>query len=160
MKRWLLWFLLAPQFFLLGGLWRDAGLPPLDVGVLLCLFLAVFADRAALPWLLLGAAIGRALVDEAGLAVQILVLGIPVGILLPLRSLFHGQRWVWQATAAALCAIAIPKLAGLCGSVFTQPSQSASFDLSSVGWAALLVPPLLSVLRRLPPLALFEEVDE
>ncbi len=45
MRRWLLWFLLAPQFFLLGGLWRDAGLPPLDVGVLLCLYLAVFADR-------------------------------------------------------------------------------------------------------------------
>lgn len=155
-----MWFLLAPQFFLLGGLWRDAGLPPLDVGVLLCLYLAVFADRGALPWLLLGAAIGRALVDEAGLAVQILVLGIPVGLLLPLRGLFHGQRWAWQAAAAVLCAVAIPKLAGLCGRVFTQPSQSASSDLVSVVWAALLVPPLLSLLRWLPPLSLFEEADE
>jgi hypothetical protein len=155
-----LWFLLAPQFFLLGGLWRDAGLPPLDVGVLLCLYLALFAQRRALPWLLLGIAVGRALVDEAGLAVQILVLGIPVGLLLPLRGLLHGHRWLWQAAAAALCAVAIPKLAGLCGRVFTQPSQSASFDLLSVVWAALLVPPLLSLLRWLPPLVQFEEADE
>lgn len=157
MKRWLLWFLIAPQFFLLSGLWRDLGLPPLDVGVLLCMFLAMFAERGALPWLLLGAAAGRSIVDEAGLPVQLLVLGIPVAVLLPLRSWFFGQRWAWQAGAAALCAIAIPKLAGLFGRVFQQPSQSATLDLVSVVWAALLLPPLLSLLRWLPPLAAFEE---
>jgi hypothetical protein len=156
-RRWLFWYLLAPQFFLLAGLWRDLGLPPLDVGVLLCMFLAIFADRRALPWLLLGAAAGRAIVDEAGLPVQLLVLGIPVAVLLPLRSLFFGQRWAWQAGAAAVCSIAIPKLAGLFGRVFDQPSQSATLDLVSIVWAALLLPPLLSVLRWLPPLAAFEE---
>lgn len=159
MKRWLWWFLLAPQSFLFAGLWRDCGLPPLDASGLLCLFFVVAADRRALPGLLLGAAAGRAIVDEAGLAVQILVLGIPVAVLLPLRSLFFGQRWVWQATAAALCAVAIPKLAGLLGRWFDQPSQSASFDLVGIVWAALLLPPLLSLVRLLPPFAAFVEED-
>ena len=157
MRRWILWFLLAPHCFLAAGFWRDAGLPPLDAAVLLCLFLAFFADRAALPWLLLGAAVGRALVDEASLPVQILVLGVPVAVLLPLRSLFFGQRWLWQAIAASACAVAVPRLAGLCGRLFDQPSAGAHLDGWDVLWAALLLPPLLFVLRRVPPFAAFEE---
>ena len=157
MRRWLWWFVLAPQTFLLAGFWRDAGMPPLDVAVLVCLFLAFFADRRAVPWLLFGAALGRALVDEASLAVQILVLGVPVAVLLPLRGLFFGQRWLWQAIAAAACAVAVPKLAGFFGHLFHQPSASAQLDGYSVMWAALLLPPLLWVVRRLPPFAAFEE---
>ena len=99
MKRWVLWFLLAPQTWLLGGVWRDAGLPPFEVGVLACLHLAFFAERAAVPWLLLGMAIGRCLVDEATLPLHLLVLGIPVAVLLPLRTLFFGQSLVWQVLA-------------------------------------------------------------
>lgn len=155
--RWLWWFALAPQAFLVAGFWRDAGLPPLDVSVLLCLFLAFFADRRALPWLLLGGALGRALVDEASLPVQVLVLGVPVAVLLPVRSLFFGQGWLWQAVAAAACAVAVPRLAGLCGRLFEQPSASAQLDGMAVLWAALLLPPALAVLRRLPPFAAFEE---
>lgn len=158
MKRWVLWFLLAPQAHLLAGLWRDAGLPPFDMGVFWCLFLAFFAERGAVPWLLLGGAIGRALVDEAALPVQILVLGLPIAVLLPLRTLFFGQRWLWQAVAAALCAIVIPKLAGLFGSWFDQPSASAHLDGMVVVWSALLLPPLLACARRLPPCRAFEEV--
>lgn len=157
MRRWLLWFVLAPQGFLLAGLWRDAGLPPIDMAVLACLFLAFFADRRALPWLLLTLAMGRTLVDEAALPVQILVLGVPVAVLLPLRALFFGQRWLWQAAAAALCAVAIPKLAGLCGRLFEQPSAGAALHGMNVVWSALLLPPLLAVLRRLPPCRQFEE---
>lgn len=156
--RWLLWFVLLPQAFLLAGFWRDAGLPPLDVAVLLCLYLAFFAERQALPWLLLGAALGRALVDEAALPVQILVLGVPTAALLPLRRLFSGQHWLWQTIVAAVCAVAVPRLAGLCGRLFDQPSASAHLDGMSVLWAALLLPPLLAILRRLPPLRAFEEV--
>ena len=44
MKRWLLWFLLVPQGFLLAGFLSDLGLPPLDMAVLSCLFLAWFAQ--------------------------------------------------------------------------------------------------------------------
>lgn len=158
MRRWLLWFLLVPQGFLLAGFWRDVGLPAIDAAVLCCLFLALFADRNALPWLLLGVAIGRALVDEASLPVQILVLGVPTAVLVPMRRLFSGQHWAWQALAASLCAVTIPKLAGLCGRLFDQPSASAHLDGYAVLRAALLVPPLLFVVRRLPPCRYFSEV--
>ena len=114
---------------------QDLGLPPLNMAVLSCLYLSWFAQRSALPFLLLGVAIGRTLVDEATLPVHILVIGIPVALLLPLRSLFVAQRWLWQAVAAALLAVAVPKL------------------------AALLLPPLLTVLRFLPPFAGFTEPD-
>ena len=157
MTRWLWWFLLAPQAWLLGGVWRDAGLPPVDIGVLACLYLGFFAERAAVPWLLLGAAIGRALVDEASLPVQLLVLGVPVAVLLPARALFFGHRWAWQAAAAAVCAVVLPKLAGLCGAWFDQPSASGALHGATVLWSALLVPPLLALVRRLPPCAGFEE---
>lgn len=158
MRRWLWWFLLAPQAHLLAGIWRDAGLPAFDMAVLWCVFLAFFAERAAVPWLLLGAALGRALVDEATLPVQILVLGVPVAVLLPLRPVFFGQRWLWLATSAAVCAILVPKLAGLFGRWFDQPSASSHLDGVSVVWSALLVPPLVLLLRCLPPCRAFEEV--
>jgi hypothetical protein len=155
--RWFWWYLLVPQGFLLAGFLSDLGLPALDMAVLACLFLAWFADRAALPFLLLGVAAGRTLVDEASLPVHLLVVGIPVAVLLPLRALFVAQRWLWQAFAAALCAIAVPKLAGLCGRLFDQPSASALLSGWNVVWSALLLPPLLSLLRRLPPFRAFVE---
>jgi len=159
MRRWLLWFLLVPQSFLFAGFLQDLGLPPLDMAVLASLFLAWFAQRSALPFLLLGVAIGRTLVDEASLPVHLLVIGIPVALFLPLRSLFVAQRWLWQAIAAALLAIAVPKLAGLLGEVFDQPSVSSVLHGWHVVWSALLVPPLLSLLRHLPPFAAFCEPD-
>lgn len=157
MRRWLLWFLLAPHSFLLAGLWRDAGLPPIDASVACCVYLAFFAERAAVPWLLLACAAGRAVVDEAALPVQILVLGVPIAVLLPLRAWFFGQRWLWQAVAAAACAVAVPRLAGMFGRLFDQPSAGSHLDGVAVAWAALLVPPALWIARRLPPCRPFEE---
>ena len=157
MSRWLWWFLLVPQGFLVAGLVADLGLPAIDMSVLSCLFLAWFAERPALPWLLLAVAIGRALVDEASLPVHILVIGVPVAVCLPLRGLFVGHRWLWQAVAAALAAIAVPKLSGWFGHLFEQPSASAVLHGWNVVWAALLLPPLLAILRRLPPFRAFTE---
>lgn len=159
MKRWLLWFALVPQGNLLAGVWRDVGLPPFDISALWCVFLAFFAERGAVPWLLLGGAIGRALVDEASLPVQILVLGVPVALLLPVRRVLANQRWLWQACGASLCAIGIPKLAGLFGRWFDQPSAGSHLDGFVVLWTTLLVPPLLALCRRLPPCRAFEEVQ-
>jgi len=51
----------------------------------------------------------------------------------------------------------VPRLSGLLGAWFAQPSQSAELHGASVLWAALLVPPFLFVLRRMPPLRGFEE---
>jgi hypothetical protein len=155
--RWFWWFVLAPFAFVLGGLWCDAGLPPIDVAVLVCAWLALFAHRTALPGLLLGAAVGRALVDEATLPVQILVLGVPVAVLVPLRGLVSGQHWLFQVATAAGCAVCVPKLAGLCGRLFDQPSASATLVAMDVVWAAALVPLALFVLRRLPPFHAFAE---
>ena len=92
MRRWLLWFLIVPQGFLVLGLLQDLGLPSLDMAVMASLYLAWFAERSALPFLLLGVAIGRTLVDEAALPVHILVVGIPVALFLPLRALFVAQK--------------------------------------------------------------------
>jgi len=158
-SRWLFWFLLVPQAFLLAGFLNDLGVPSLDMAVLSGLFLAWFAERSALPFLLLGVAIGRALVDEASLPVHILVVGVPVALFLPLRSLFVEQRWLWQAVTAAVMAVAVPKLSGLCGQLFDEPSVSAVLRGWNVVLSALLLPPLLTVLRALPPFRAFCEPD-
>ena len=153
--RWLWWFLLVPQGFLLVGYLRDLGLPALDMTVFAALYLAWFAQAPALPLMLVGVAIGRALVDEASLPVHILVVGVPVAALLPLRSLFVAQRWLWQAAAAALLAVLVPKLSALCGRLFDQPSAASTLDPWQVLWAALLLPPLLLAARLLPPFRAF-----
>jgi uncharacterized membrane protein len=70
---------------------------------------------------------------------------------------FSGHRWAWQAIAAAACAIVIPKLAGLFGAWFDQPSASAQLDGMVVLWSAVLLPSLLALARRLPPCRAFEE---
>lgn len=159
MSRWFWWFVLAPQSFLLAGLVHEVGLPRFDMAIAACLYLAWFARPAALPFLLLGCAIGRALVDDASLPIQILALGVPVAVLLPLRTLFVAQHWLWQAVAASLLAIALPKLCGLLGQLFDEPSVAASLRGWHVVWAALLVPPGLWLLRRLPPFAAFTEPE-
>lgn len=155
--RWLWWFLLVPQGYLVAGWAGERGLPIVDLGALLCLFCALFADARQLPGLLLGAALGRAVVDEASIPVQLLVLGVPIAVLLPLRSLFYRQQLWWQIAVALLCAVAVPKLALLCGRWFDQPSASAQLDAERVLWTVLLGPPLLWLLRRLPPLSPFAE---
>lgn len=157
--RWLLWFVLTPQAFLLTAFLASLGVPELDCGALLCMFCALFADVRKLPGLLLGAAVGRAVVDEASLPVQVLVLGVPIALLLPIRPLFYRSHWWWQALAAAVCGVAVPKLAGLCGQWFDQPSASSQLDWAVVGWTAVIGPVLLWPLRRLPPLAAFAEAQ-
>lgn len=160
MMRWLWWFLVIPQTVLVVGYLRDLGLPAVDMAVLAALYLAWFAQVPALPFLLLGVAVGRALVDQASLPVHLLVIGVPVAVLLPMRSLFVAQRVLWQAVAAALLAVLIPKLSGLCSRLFDAPSASSSVDPWQVLWAAVLLPPLLLAARLLPPFRAFTEPAE
>jgi hypothetical protein len=155
--RWLAWFLLLPQAFMLCGFLASVGWPSFDCGALICVFLALFAEVSALPLLLLGAAVGRALVDEAAVPVQILVLGAPVALLLPLRALFYRSQYWWQVLATLLCAFCVPKFAAVCGAWFDQPSATAHLELPRLLWTSLLGPVLLFVLRRMPPLASFLE---
>ncbi len=156
--RWVLWFLLVPQLHLAVGWLRAAGAPPLDVSVAACLFAVLFARPSALPGLLLGAALGRAVVEGGNLAVQVLALAVPVAVLLPLRHLLFGQRWLWQGLAAALLAVAVPRLDRWFGELFRQAGSMPDLDGLRVVWCVLLVPPLVWLLRRLPPLRLLQEV--
>lgn len=155
--RWLLWYLLAPQSFLVLAMAESLGLPALDGGVLVGLFLVVFAELAALPWLLLGAAMGRAVVDEASLATQILVIGAPVAALLPLRAVVEGRRWIWQMVIAAMLALALPELAALLSRWTGQGLHASSVSPWSPLVAACYAPLLLGMLRWLPPFQAFEE---
>lgn len=155
--RWIWWFLLVPQGFLLVGFLRDLGLPQVDMAALAALYLAWFAQVRALPLLLVGVAIGRALVEQATLPVHLLVIGVPVAVLLPLRTMFFAQRWLWQAFAAALLAVLVPTLSSLCGRMFDQPGSAAAPDVWALLWAALLLPPLLLLVRLLPPFRAFTE---
>lgn len=158
--RWLWWFLIVPQAFLVVGYLRDLGLPAVDMAVLAALYLAWFAQVPALPFLLLGVAVGRALVDQASLPVHLLVIGVPVAVLLPMRALFVAQRWLWLVLAAALLAVLIPKLSGFCGRLFDEPSAASGVDPWRVLWAAVLLPPLLLAVRLLPPFRAFTEPSE
>jgi hypothetical protein len=155
--RWLFWFLLAPQLFLLEGWLRALGGPPVDMAAALALFCILFAQPRALPGLLLGAAMARTVVEGGGLAVQVLVLGTPVALLLPLRGFLFGQRWLWQGLGAAVLAVAIPRLDGLYGPLFRMPGSIAALDGFRVVWSVLLLPPLVAGLRRVPPLRGFQE---
>ncbi|GAB4140948.1 MAG: hypothetical protein Fur0037_07620 [Planctomycetota bacterium] len=156
--RWICWFVAAPAAFAAAGWLDELSLPPVDVATGICLYLGLFAERSALPGLLVAAAIGRAFVDDAGLPVQVLVLGLPVALLLPLRAWVFQRRWLWQVAATVVTAFAIPQISGLLGRAFDQPSAGAVLDAARIAWAAVLVPPLLTVLRRVPPASSFQEV--
>lgn len=159
MRHWLLVSLLATQWWLLLGVWRDSGLPPVDAAVAACLFLAFFAPVRAMPLLLVLLAVGRALIDEAALPVHVLVLGVPTAVLLPLRRVFHARRWFVLTLAAAAVAVAVPRLAQLLGRIFEQPTTGALLEPAVVFWSALLSPPLLLLASRLPPLSASSEAS-
>lgn len=157
---WALWFFLALPLFLVDGWLVQMACPVPCLTFALCLFLGLFARPSALPGLLLCAALARSLLIGGDTAVHVLILGIPVAILVPLRSVFYPQNPLWQCAAAAFLALAVPKLTGLLGRVAeTVPTAS------TVGWtqllaAVVLVPIAALGLRRLPPLSLFREVAE
>jgi len=157
MMRWLLWYLLAPQSFLVLAMVESLGLPTLDGGVLVGLFLVVFAELPALPWLLLGAAMGRAVVDEASLATQILVIGLPVAVLLPLRTVLESRRWIWQMAIAAVIAWVLPELAAFLVRWTGHGLHVAAASPWAPVVAACYAPLLLAMLRWLPPFQAFEE---
>jgi hypothetical protein len=155
--RWLVWLLLVPQPFLVAGWLGQSGWPQIDYGAVLCLFLLLYAEPVALPGLLLGAAVGRGLIDEASVPLQLLILGVPLAVLMPLRRLFYRDQLWWQVLATSAFAVAIPKLAGLFGVWFDQPSASAQLSWMKVLWTGLFGPVALFFLRLLPPFSVFAE---
>ena len=104
-----------------------------------------------------GFAIHPALLDAA---LHVLVLGVPVAVLLPARAVFWRGSFVLQCAAAAFLAVSTPKIAALLGRVTDQAPTALSVTITDVIWAGLLVPPATWLLRRLPPLAQFQETGE
>lgn len=157
MRRWLWYFALVPQLFLVAAWLEGLGLPHLDLAALLVVFGVLFAARPTLPWLVLGGAIGRALVDDGALPVQILVLGVPLALLLPLRAWLPPQRWLWQVMLAALAATMVWYADAVCARWFVAAGGSGVWSVGWPGWriglAGLWLPLALAVLRRVPPLA-------
>ncbi len=156
MRRWLWYYTLVPPLFLLAAWLEAAGLPHLDLGALLVVFGVLFAARSHLPWLVLGGAIGRALVDDGALPVQILVLGVPLALLLPLRLWLPPQRWLWQVVLAALAALLVWYADAACGRWFVAAGGSGAWTVVWPGWrialAGVWLPLALAILRRVPPL--------
>ena len=157
MIRWAVWFFAALPL-LLADAWLSRTLWPVPVLTLgFCLFCALFARTGAVPGLLVCVALARSVLGGGDAAVHVLVLGMPIAVLLPLRVLFSASHTLWQCAAAGFLAFALPKLSGLFARVLDSLPPPAPLDGTQVLWAVLLVPPASWLLQRLPPLAAFRE---
>lgn len=154
----LMWSVLVLHLFLLD-VWvaeRFGAWLPLPAAV--CVYCALFADARALPVVLLPAAAARALMLESPLPVEILALGVPVALLLPLRPWLH-QAVAYQWAAGFLAVVALPRLSML----FSRVAGGALVTPSVPWWeavvAVLLVPLCVAGIRRLPPLNRLQQAE-
>jgi hypothetical protein len=157
---WVLWWILVLHLFLLEGVVAARGLPVLDLSVAICLFMALFARPRAVPGLLISTALARAALVPGSAALHVLALGIPVAVLLPLRGVLSRNLYLWQCAVTAFLAITQPRLLGLLGRLTSEELPVGALGAQRLFWAMLLLPPLVSLLRRLPPLRLFQESSE
>ncbi|MHC4851655.1 MAG: hypothetical protein ACYTKC_00310 [Planctomycetota bacterium] len=163
MIAWILWLFVALHLFLLDGFLKQVlvlpgGLPVApDLTVCIGLFLGLFARPSALPGLLFCAALSRSVFLPGSVFWHMLVLGIPVALLLPLRVVFSQRSPLWQCAAAGFLAYVMPRLAGLLFRLTAQGDAMVHTTAADVFVAMCLVPMMTWVLRALPPLSLFEE---
>lgn len=160
---WVLWLFVALHLYLLDGFLKQIlvlpgglALAP-DLTVCIGLFLGLFARPSALPGLLFCAALSRSVFLPGSVFWHMLVLGLPVAMLLPLRVVFSARSPLWQCAAAGFLAYLMPRLAGLLLRLTAQGGASAHTTAAEVFVAMCLVPLMTWVLRVVPPLSLFEE---
>ena len=153
-----LWFFVSAWWFLadawlaeVAGVWR------VDLAVAFAVFAVFIARAGALPWLLLCAGLARALVLGGGPCVHMLMLGVPVAALVPLRRT-AAPAFVVQALVAALLALALPGLSVLMQR-FAEGAAPLQARPSFLGllWTMGTAPLAAVVLGRLPPLWFFRE---
>lgn len=159
MISWVLWLFVALHLFLLEGALSLVA-PVLDLSVALCLFMALFARPRAVPGLLITTALARAVLVPGSAALHVLALGIPVAVLLPLRGIFSRKFYLWQCAVTAFLAITQPRLLALLARLTEDDVPGGTLDAGQLFWAMLLVPPLVFVLRSVPPLNRFQEKSE
>ncbi len=160
MIRWLLWFFLAPPLLVLDAWLRArSGWAP-DLTLALCSFAALQVRQRALPGVLFCMALARSVVEPGGMAVHVLLLGIPIAALLPLRILFYRRELVVQVLAAAFLALALPHLTGFLARLAPDAGLSLEQTRRNLLAAMILVPPVAFGLAALPPLRWFVERSE
>ncbi len=157
MIAWLLWFFLALHLFLLDGYlaaWSE-WFP--DLALVVSLYCVLHARPAVLPGVLLCAALSRSVLVEGSAASHLLVLGLPVAALLPLRGVFSRTSLLWQCLAAGFLAFMMPRVAGLLFRMTGDGVPGMHLSSLQIFVAMVVVPLLTSLLRSLPPLSLLQE---
>lgn len=154
---WLLWFFVALHVFLLDGYF--AGISDLipDLGLAVALFCALYARPSALPGLLLCAAVSRSVLAEGSAALHLLILGMPVAVLLPLRGVFFKGAILWPCIASGFLAFFMPRVAVLLHRLTGDGVAARPLDGLEIFVAMCVVPVLTWLLRSVPPLSLFQE---
>src|SRR5690606_11246979 len=113
MIAWVLWFFAVLHLFLLEGWFAGwTSLAP-DLSLAVALFCPLYARPDALPGLLLCAALSRSILAEGTAAQQLLILGVPVAVLLPLRVVFSKGSVLWPCLASGFLAFTAPRITGL-----------------------------------------------
>ena len=160
MIRWVVWFFAVLPVFVLDG-WLVRVLWPVPALTLAVgLFLGLSARLAALPGLLLCAALARSVLVPGDAALHVLVLGIPVAVLVPLRAVFSRRHLLWQGAAAGFLALSVPAVTNFMGRFVATAPVPVATGWEQILWAAVLAPPSAWLLSRVPPLSGFVEPGE
>lgn len=146
------WFLVGLHLSILQGWVAAHGWPWIDAGAALALFLGFHARIRAIPALLVAAGVARGVLLVGGPALHVLALGIPVAVLLPMRAVFFRRQPVWQVVAAAFLVVAVPRVGMFLAGLLQRPPPPPAPGAWHVLAAAVLVPAMVAVLMRLPPL--------
>lgn len=154
------WLWVALHLYVLEGMLVQAGWPRVDVSACACLFFGLFARTGWLPLLVLATALARAVLVPGDAAFHFLVLGIPTGMLVPLRRLFARRDLLWQALCAGALVIALPRLGSLLARAFALDLPPAPTTWTQALTSIVLVPAFTLLLRVLPPLSRFVERSE
>jgi hypothetical protein len=153
-----LWFFVSAWWFLADlylqqamGAWR------IDLTLVLCVFAASVARASVLPWLVVCAGIARALVLGGAAAVHVVLLGVPIALLFPVRRL-PIPPWLGRAALAGVTAVLLPALTSGTQALAAGALPAAAMPSPvSVLWSMATVPLAAAWLGRLPPLWFYRE---
>ena len=157
MIAWLLWFFLALHLFLLDGYLAGLTAAAPELSLAVALFCALYARPSALPGLLLCAALSRSVLMEGTAASHLLILGMPVAVLLPMRILFSRGSVLWPCLASGFLAFVMPRVGGFLFRLTGDGTPGLSLNGFEIFLAMCIVPLVTLLLRTVPPLSMFEE---
>lgn len=93
----------------LGEAWLGEALSALPfVSLGLLVFTTAYVRVGWIAWVVLCLATAHAVVYAGDLALHLLALGVPLALLLPVRTALFGREWALLATLAALYGIVVP----------------------------------------------------